>query len=146
MPDQASDMTPNTPFKHKALTEKIIGVFFDVFNELGFGFLESVYHKSMLVALREAGLTVDTQVALPVFFRGHLVGDFLADILVERAVILELKAAGELTSAHETQLLNYLRATDCEVGLLLNFGPKPRFKRLAFDNDRKRSRPPIQSV
>jgi len=128
------------------LTEKIIGVFFDVYNELGFGFLESVYHKSMIIALRDAGVTADRQVSLPVFFRGHLVGDFLADILVERAVILELKAAGELASDHDSQLLNYLRATECEVGLLLNFGPKPRFKRLAFDNDRKRLRPSIQPV
>jgi GxxExxY protein len=146
MPDETVPTVANAQFKHKELTEKVIGVYFDVYNELGFGFLESVYHKSMLIALREAGLTAETQVALPVFFRGHLVGDFLADILVERAVILELKAADDLASAHDSQLLNYLRATECEVGLLLNFGPKPKFKRLAFANERKRSRPTIPPV
>src|SRR5262245_38402555 len=138
-------MNPNTlvlrdDFKHGEITEKIIGVFFDVYNELGFGFLEYVYHKSMLIALAEVGLTVETQVNLPVFFRGHLVGDFFADIFVERAVILELKSASDLVSANESQLLNYLKASPAEVGLLLNFGPKPKFKRLAFDNERKRSR------
>jgi len=136
---------PHDDFKHGEVTEKIIGVFFDVYNELGFGFLESVYHKAMLIALAESGLKVETQVHLPVFFRGHLVGDFFADIFVERAVILELKSASELVSANESQLLNYLKASSVEVGLLLNFGPKLKFKRLAFDNDRKRSRPKIES-
>jgi GxxExxY protein len=140
-----TDFAQRGDFKHGDVTEKIIGVFFDVYNELGFGFLESVYHKAMLIALVEAGLKVETQVHLPVFFRGHLVGDFFADIFVERAVILELKSAGELVSANESQLLNYLKASSAEVGLLLNFGPKPKFKRLAFDNERKRSRPKIES-
>jgi GxxExxY protein len=135
---------PDDDFKHGEITEKVIGVFFDVYNELGFGFLESVYHRAMLIALAEAGLKVDTNVPLPVYFRGHLVGEFIADILVERAVILELKAADGLAAAHDSQLLNYLRATACEVGLLLNFGPKPKFKRLAFANERKRSRPAVE--
>ena len=131
-------------FKHGDLTEKVIGVFFDVYNELGFGFLESVYHRALLIAIAEAGLKAETSVALPVFFRGHVVGEFVADILVESVVILELKAADALVSPHDSQLLNYLKATDCEVGLLLNFGPKPKFKRLAFANERKRARPPIE--
>jgi GxxExxY protein len=89
---------------------------------------------------------VETQVNLPVFFHGRLVGDFFADILVERVVILELKAADDLASAHDSQLLNYLKASPAEVGLLLNFGPRPRIKRLVFDNERKRSRPKIESA
>ncbi len=140
----ASDCTQGGNFKHSDITEKVLGTFFAVYNELGFGFLESVYHKAMLIALASAGLSVETQVSLPVYFRGHLVGEFFADILVERAVILELKAADALVVANESQLLNYLKASSAEVGLLLNFGPKPKFKRLAFDNDRKRSRPAVE--
>jgi GxxExxY protein len=140
-----NDYAERGSLKHGEITEKIIGAFYDVYNELGFGFLESVYHKAMLIALVDLGLSVETQVNLPVFFRGHLVGDFFADILVERAVILELKAADELASAHDSQLLNYLKASSAGVGLLLNFGPRPRFKRLVFDNERKRSRPKIES-
>ena len=132
--------------RHGDITDKIIGVFYEVYGELGFGFLESVYHKAMLIALAEKGLGAESKVKLPVFFRGQLVGDYFADILVEQAVILELKVAEELASAHESQLLNYLKASPAEVGLLLNFGPRPRFKRLIFDNERKRSRPKIESA
>lgn len=127
-------------FLHAMVTEKVIGVFYDVYNELGCGFLESVYHRSMLVALRQAGLEVDSRVPIPVFFRGEPVGDFEADLVVEGRVIVELKAARMLDPAHETQLLNYLRATPIEVGLLLNFGTKPQMRRLIFDNPRKQSR------
>ena len=130
-------------FPHRDITEKIIGVFYDVYNELGFGFLESVYQSAMTLALRAVGLTVEPQVKLPVFFRGEAVSEFVADILVERVVILELKAVDQFCDAHEAQLLNYLKASSVEVGLLLNFGPKPRLKRLAFSNERKRSRPPV---
>lgn len=135
---------PEGNFKHGDITEKVIGAFFTVYNDLGYGFLEIVYHKAMLIALAEAGLHAETQVNLPVYFHGHLVGDFYADIFVERAVIVELKAADALVTTNDSQLLNYLKASLAEVGLLLNFGPKPKFKRLAFDNDRKRSRPPIE--
>jgi GxxExxY protein len=137
-------MEESGKFKHGDVTDKVIHCFYDVYNELGFGFLESVYHKAMLFALEELGLLAESSVKLPVYFRGHPVGDFEADIVVERAVILELKAAEAVDSAHDAQLLNYLKATTAEVGLLLNFGPKPKFKRLAFDNTRKRSRPPIE--
>lgn len=136
------DYDPVT-YPHRDLTERIIGAFYDVYNELGFGFLESVYHKSMVLALTAAGLRADYKAKLPVYFRGEPVGDFEADVLVERAVILELKAADDFCPAHEAQLLNYLKASAVEVGLLMNFGPKPRLRRLAFSNDRKRSRPPV---
>ena len=124
--------------KHKQLTETIIGVFYEVYNELGHGFLESVYEKAFEVALTAKGLDVCCQIAVPVWFRGRRVGDFTADLLVERSVLLELKAVRTLDSAHEAQLLNYLRATEIEVGLLFNFGIKPEFKRLAFENSRKK--------
>jgi GxxExxY protein len=123
--------------KHKQLTETIIGVFFEVYNELGHGFLESVYERAFEVALTSKGLDVRRQIQVPVWFRGHKSGDFVADVLVDRSVLLELKAARTLDSAHEAQLLNYLRATEIEVGLLFNFGIKPEFRRLAFDNSRK---------
>lgn len=111
---------------------------------MGYGFIESVYHGAMLIALRGRGLSVESEVRLPVFFRGHPVGNFDADIVIERQVILELKAVTELCTTHESQLLNYLRSTEIEVGLLLNFGPKPRIKRLFFSNAQKRTRPPVR--
>ena len=124
-------------FKHGDVTQKTIRVFYEVYNELGHGFLESVYEKSLEVALSSMGLKVCRQIEIPVWFRGHQVGDFSADMLVEHSVLIELKAARALDSAHSAQLLNYLRATEIEVGLLLNFGLKPDFKRLIFDNPRK---------
>jgi GxxExxY protein len=130
-------------FKHQELTRKIIGVFYDVYNELGHGFLESVYEAAMTIALREAGLCAVQQAPIAVRFHGQLVGDFRADLLVGNAVIVELKAARAIDGAHEAQLLNYLKATEIEVGLLINFGPKAEFKRLVFDNQRKRDRPQI---
>ncbi|HEX4590891.1 MAG TPA: GxxExxY protein [Gemmataceae bacterium] len=127
-------------YLYEGLTKRIIGVFYEVYNELGHGFLESVYHKAMVLALRQAGLQVESCVPVPVWFRGELVGAFEADIVVERTVLLELKAAKALESAHEAQTLNYLRATPIEVGLLLNFGPKPQVRRFAFANTRKHPR------
>src|SRR5438445_5377926 len=124
-------------FKHSEITDKIIKVFFEVYNELGHGFLESVYERSLEIALTFQGLRVFRQIQVPVWFRGKPVGDFTADMLVEDCVLLELKAAGALDSSHQAQLLNYLSATEIEVGLLLNFGLKPEFKRLIFDNPRK---------
>lgn len=127
----------NSHLKHSELTELIIGVFYDVYNELGFGFLESVYRKSLQLALREKGLKVEAEVAVPVFFRGINVGDFRADLVVNDCVLLELKTAESIIIAHEAQALNYLRATALEIGLILNFGPKAQVRRLLFDNDRK---------
>jgi len=132
------DSHTNEQFKHRDLTEKIIGTFYDVYNELGSGFLESVYENSLAIALRAKGYEIRQQIAIPVFFRGTQVGIFEADILVNSCVFLELKAVRTIDPAHVAQLMNYLKATEIEVGLVLNFGSKPEFKRLAFSNDRKR--------
>ena len=133
--------------KHEQLTEKVIGIFYDVYNELGYGFLESVYEESMVIALREAGLLVDRQVPVPVWFRDHRVGEFRADLLVDKIVLLELKCARLLEPAHEAQLLHYLKSTAIEIGLLLNFGSRPQFRRFLFDNERKKIRVnPCESV
>jgi GxxExxY protein len=126
--------------KHADVTERIIGVFYDVYNELGYGFLECVYEESLVIALTDAGLTANRQIHLPVWFRGHKVGEFRADMLVEHSVLLELKSARSLDPAHEAQLLHYLKSTEIEVGMLLNFGSRPQFRRLLFDNERKKIR------
>lgn len=124
--------------KHSNLTEKVIGVFYEVYNELGHGFLECVYENAMCIAVAQIGLSVIQQADVRVAFRGRVVGEFRADLIVEGCVLVELKAARTLDAAHEAQVLNYLRATELEVGLLLNFGPKPQIKRLIFDNERKK--------
>jgi GxxExxY protein len=128
--------------KHRELTEKIIGVFYEVYNELGHGFLESVYEKAFEIALTSKGVAVLRQIEVPVWFRGKQVGDFTADVLVEKCVLVEIKAGRALHPAHEAQLLNYLRATEIEVGMLFSFGLKPEFKRMAYDNVRKTQRHP----
>lgn len=122
---------------HRDLTEKIIGIFFEIYNELGHGFLESVYEEALARALSEAGLLVQRQLELPVWFRGVNIGDFRADLVVDEKVLLEVKAARTLESVHEAQLLNYLRCSEIEVGLLLNFGPRAQFRRFVFENERK---------
>lgn len=138
---------PGVVLKHSALSEKIIGVFYDVYNELGYGFLESTYSEAMMVALKQVGLHAAREVSVPVWFGGVKVGQYFADLMVEDSVLLELKTARTLESAHEAQLLHYLRATDIEIGLLLNFGSRPQFRRLLFDNERKRIREnPCESV
>ncbi len=124
-------------FKHKEITEKIIKGFYEVYNELGSGFLESVYEHALSIVLIGYGLRVERQKEISVHFRGHVVGDFRADLIVDNKVIVELKAVRSLDPIHEAQLINYLKATDIEVGLLLNFGSKPQFKRLIYDNQRK---------
>ena len=126
-----------SPFRHSELTRKIIGVFFQVYGELGYGFLESVYRSAMAIALTEAGLAVEPEVRLHARFRGRFIGTFRADMLVEGAVLVELKSARAIDPSHIAQLLNYLRCSILEVGLILNFGPTPRFQRLAFANHRK---------
>ena len=122
---------------HSELTEGIVGIFYEVYNELGHGFLESVYRRAMTIALEAAGLRVEREVLVPVWFRGIEVGTFRADLAVEKLVLLELKSAIAIERAHEGQTLNYLRATRIETAPVLNFGPKPQFRRLAFDNVRK---------
>src|SRR5277367_2373964 len=132
--------TARVDLKCAGLTDKIIGIFYDVYNELGYGFLESVYERSMIIALQESGLTVNHQVPITVWFREQEVGEFRADLLVENNVMVELKSVRGLETTHEAQLLHYLKSTEVEVGLLLNFGTKPQFRRLIFDNGRKKIR------
>jgi GxxExxY protein len=122
---------------HRGLTDNVIRVFYDVYNELGFGFLESIYEEAMLIALREKGLDVEQQVPVPVWFRGRSLGTFEADLIIDGLVIVELKAVKQLVEAHTAQLMHYLRATTIEVGLVMNFGQKPEFKRRVFENSRK---------
>jgi GxxExxY protein len=126
-------------FRHEDITRGVIGAFFEVYNELGYGFLESVYREAMVIALESNGLRVEKEFGLEARFRGQVVGLFKADLLVNGCVIVELKALKQLHSIHEAQTLNYLRAGVVEVALLLNFGPEPQIKRLAFSNDRKGS-------
>jgi GxxExxY protein len=120
------------------LTEKIIGVFYEVYNELGFGFLESVYRESMRIALFQAGLRVEAEVPVPVSFRGNVVGVFRADLVVDGRVVVELKTADLISKAHEAQVLHYLRASPMEIGLLMNFGPDAKFRRIIMQNARKK--------
>jgi len=119
------------------LTGKIIQAYYKVYNKLGYGFLEGVYENAMMIELRKMGLKATKQQAISVYYEEEVVGDFFADIVVQNVVILELKAVSKLIPIHEAQLLNYLKATDIEVGLLLNFGPKPEFKRRIFENRNK---------
>ena len=125
-------------YKHGDLTKQIIGIFYDVYNVLGYGFLEKVYENALAIRLRKAGFTVAQQQPITVYFDGQVVGEYFADLVVNDLVILELKAVKELTEAHEAQLVNYLKATPYEVGLLLNFGLEPQVVRKAYDNRRKR--------
>ncbi|HEV2962619.1 MAG TPA: GxxExxY protein [Candidatus Angelobacter sp.] len=123
--------------KHWDLCHGIVEVFYAVYNELGHGFLEAVYEEALSLALTQAGFTVSRQVPTPIWFRGQKIGDYKADLIVNNSVLVELKTVRAIEPAHEAQVLNYLRATDVEVALLLNFGPKPSFKRFLFDNNRK---------
>ena len=111
------------------VTEKVIGAFYDVYNELGAGFLENVYENSLAHCLREAGLDVRQQLPIDVYFRGQRVGEYRADLLVPGQLLIEVKVASTISPAHEAQLVNYLKATGVPVGLLLNFGPRPQLKR-----------------
>lgn len=122
---------------HGEITRKILVTFFEVYNELGTGFLESVYHTALLQALAAKGINVAREVSIDVFFRHAVIGRFYADLVVDDRVIIEVKAARTLAPEHHAQLLHYLRATTMEVGLLLNFDPRPQFQRLAFSNTRK---------
>lgn len=131
---------------HRDLTEKLIGIFFSLYNELGHGFLESVYEQAFSVVLAENNIFFQRQVAIPVSFHRQTIGEFRADLLVEGKVLLELKTGRDIEPAWEKQLLNYLRATDVEVGLLFNFGPTAQFRRYAFENARKNPRNPRESA
>ena len=119
------------------ITEKIIKAFYKVNNTLGFGFLEKVYENAMVVELRKLGCNVLQQKNIKVYYETEEVGDYYADLLVSDSVIVELKAAENICEEHEAQLINYLKATKIEVGLLMNFGKKAEFARKIFTNDRK---------
>ena len=123
--------------KHKALTKQIIGAFYTVYNTLGYGFLEKVYENALAIELRALGFKVEQQARIAVYYAGQVVGEYYADLLINDIVILELKATRTIALEHEAQLLNYLKATPFEVGLLLNFGPEPEIKRKTYDNERK---------
>jgi GxxExxY protein len=124
-------------YKHSHLTETIIKGFYTVYNALGYGFLEKVYANALALELRALDLDVVQEQRITVYYHEAQIGEYAADLVVNDAVIVELKAVKTLLEEHEAQLLNYLKATPYEVGLLLNFGPKPEVKRKAFDNDRK---------
>lgn len=132
--------------KHKELTERLIGIFFSIYNELGHGFLESVYEQAFSVVLAENDIFFERQIAVPVWFHRIQIGEFRADLLVDKKVLIELKTGRDIDAAWEKQLLNYLRATDIEVGLLFNFGPAAQFRRYACENDRKNPRNPRESA
>jgi GxxExxY protein len=121
-------------YKYSDITEKIIKAFYKVYNILGYGFLEKVYENAMFLELADMGLIVEKQRHIKVYYEGKEVGEYLADLIVEDSVIVELKAAESLCEEHEFQLINYLKATEIEVGVLLNFGKKPEIKRKVFSN------------
>jgi GxxExxY protein len=124
-------------YPHASLTDRIIKVFYEVYNHLGSGFLEKLYEKAMIIELEEAGLRVETQVSVAVSYKGRVIVDYALDLVVEDTVVLELKAVRIPTEEHAAQLMNYLRATKYEIGLLLNFGTKPKVRRFLYTREYK---------
>lgn len=122
-------------YKHSELTEKIIKAFYKVYNTLGYGFLEKVYENALFIELESVGLNVKKQEPIKVYYEEKEVGVYFSDLIVEDIIIIELKAGESLSEEHESQLINYLKATDLEVGLLVNFGKKPEVKRKVYSND-----------
>ena len=122
---------------HKSITDKILKVYYEVYNELGYGFLEKVYQNAMYFELKSLGYKVEAQKQIRVYYKRQLVGEYYSDLLVEDKVIVELKSTELLMNAHVAQIINYLKGTPIEVGLLLNFGEQPEFKRFIYTNDRK---------
>lgn len=131
---------------HKEKSKTILKVFYDVYNQLGYGFLEKVYQNAMYLELKRQGYKVDAQKQIKVYFKNQLVGEYYADLVIDDVIIIELKACEYLLSSHIAQLMNYLKSTKIEVGLLLNFGESPDFKRLIYTNNRKPNLMPRQSV
>lgn len=125
-------------YLHQELTSKVINAFYKVYNTLGYGFLEKVYENAMRIELKKSGLSVEQQKNIKVYYENEMVGDYFADLHVNKLVIVELKAAENICEEHETQLLNYLKATDIEIGLLLNFGKIPEVRRKIFMNKNKK--------
>jgi GxxExxY protein len=128
---------------YQDLTEAIIQAYYKVYNTMGYGFLEKVYENCMAIELRKRGLEVVKQDRINVFYEGEQVGEYYSDLFVNGKVIIELKAVEVIIQEHENQLVNYLKATEIEVGLLMNFGPKPSFKRKIFTNERKKMLPQV---
>ncbi len=128
-------------YLHSEITEKIIGAFYDVYNALGYGFLEKVYENALAIELRTRGFAVVQQKPARIHYRQQLIGEYLADMVINNLILLELKAARAIAPTHEAQLLNYLKATPYEVGLLLNFGPHPKHVRKVFSNHNKPNLP-----
>ena len=127
-----------TKFLHKRLSDSILKIYYEVYNELGYGFLEKVYQNAMYFELKSQGFKVEAQKQIKVFYKNQIVGEYFADIIVEDLITLELKECECLKDEHQAQLLNYLRGTKVEIGMLLNFGTEPEFKRLIYTNDRKK--------
>ena len=126
-----------TDYLFKEETDEIIAAFYEVYNSLGYGFLERVYQNALYQELMRRGFKCEAQHKIKVYFKGHEIGEYFADLLVNGHIILELKAVDSICNEHELQLINYLKATEIEVGLLLNFGEKPQVRRKLFTNDRK---------
>lgn len=122
---------------HKDIADKVLKSFYAVYNKMGYGFSEKVYENSLIVEMKKHGLACQQQKRIPVYYETYMVGEYFADIIVNNCIILELKAVKTIAIEHEIQLLNYLRATEIEVGYVLAFGEKPQFKRILFTNDRK---------
>jgi len=129
--------------KHKEITDKILKAYYKVYNSLGYGFLEKVYENALQIELNYTGLRTEKQREITVYYNNVKVGEYFCDLLVENCVIIELKACETIREEHEAQLINYLKATRLEVGLLLNFGTKPEFKRKVYSNYRKKTEPAI---
>lgn len=125
-------------YLHQDITKKIIRCFYNVYNNLGFGFLEKVYENALFYELKKANLSCFSQYPIDVYYEDLKVGNYFADIIVENKVIIELKAEAAICPQHEAQLVNYLKATDIEVGLLLNFGQEPKVVRKIFNNHIKK--------
>jgi len=123
---------------HKNITDQIIKAFYNVYNKLGYGFLERVYENAMLIELNKIGLTCEKQKAIAVYYNEEVVGNYFADIIVNNCVIVELKACESIHEEHELQIINYLKATEMEVALLINFGKTPQVKRKMYSNEFKK--------
>ena len=122
---------------HSQITQKILRAYFNVYNKLGYGFLEKLYENALMIELKNLGLNAIQQKPIKVCYQDIIIGEYFADLIIENKVICELKATTQLNEIHEIQLVNYLKATDVEVGLLLNFGQKPEYVRKVFTKEYK---------
>ena len=134
-------MLPSKKLLFEEITVEIIGAFYEVYNDLGYGFLESVYHHALIVSLNERNMFCQSQVLLPIFFHGVNVGNYRADLIVERKIIVETKSTSSIHPTHELQLYNYLKASSLQVGLVLNFGPTATFARHVLNSALLRKNP-----